>query len=277
MGGDVPTTAPEILSPVADVRDAQNAGSGLTARPVRRRNRFFVYTAIAMLFVVAIGFGRSFFLRPVFIDRPLPPYLIAHGAVMTAWYLLFLAQTVLVYRPRVDMHRKLGIAGLVLAFAVVATAIQVQLNVVPRMISLGMVSSDDDLSRAIGFALSSMSSLVPFVVLVALAVLLRRNAAIHKRLMFWAMVWTIGPAFAEGRPLGQMLDPMVQPHLPFFPSDLLWLSALLAYDWISGRRIHHVTWIGFVLLAFYALVVQEWVAGLDGLHDWMRAHVLTPS
>ena len=251
-------------------RDVQ---TGLATRRDRRRKRFFVYVAFAMLVVVALGFGRSFYLRPVFTDRPLPAYLILHGAVMTSWYLLFLAQAVLVHRHRVDLHRKLGIFGLVLAAAVVLTAIQVQLNLVPRMISLGRVATPADMSMALGFALSSMSSLVPFVVLIALAVLARRKAATHKRLMFWAMVWTVGPAFAGSRPLGELLDPLVQPHLAFFPSDLFWLAALLAYDWNTEKRIHAVTWVGFAVLAFYAIFAQPWIAGLEGLQDWLKGLV----
>ena len=234
---------------------------------------FFVGIALAMLVVVALGFSRSFYVRPVFTDKPLPAHLITHGVVMTAWYLLFVAQAALVYFRRTDLHRTLGVCAVVVAGAVVATAIQVQLNVVPRMISLGMVSSEEDLTRAAGFALSSMSSLVPFVVLVTLALLYRRRTDIHKRLMFWAFVWTIGPAFAEGRPLGQMLDPLVQPQLQFFPADLIWLAALVAYDWKMQRRIHPATWIGFALLAFYALFAQEWIASLEPLQEWLKAHV----
>ena len=251
-------------------RDVQ---TGLATRRDRRRKRFFVYVAVAMLVVVALGFGRSFYLRPVFIDRPLPAYLVLHGTVMTAWYLLFLAQVLLVDRRRVDLHRKLGIFGVALAAAVVLTAIQVQLNLVPRMISLGMVSRPEDMPVALGFALSSMSSLVPFVALIAMAVLFRRKASMHKRLMFWAMVWTIGPAFAGGRPLGEVLDPLVQPHLPFFPSDLFWLAALLAYDWKTEKRILAVTWAGFAVLAVYAIFAQEWIAGLDVLQAGLRGLV----
>lgn len=267
-------SSPELeVAASQDVVRSDSPAVALTTRRDRRRNRFFVYVAIAMLIVVAFGFGRSFYLRPVFTDRPLPAYLILHGTVMTAWYLLFLAQVLLVQRSRVDLHRKLGIFGLVLAAAVVLTAIQVQLNLVPRMISLGMVARPEDMPVALGFALSSMSSLVPFVALIVLAVLLRRRAAMHKRLMFWAMVWTIGPAFAGGRPLGEVLDPLVQPSLPFFPSDLFWFAALLAYDWKTEKRILAVTWVGFAVLAFYAIFVQEWIAGLEGLQQWLRGLV----
>lgn len=273
------------LLPVTDVVSvagrkrpiAHLVGKGLnpptTEAGKRHRSRFFVWIAIAMLAVVALGFGRSFFLRPLFIEEPLPLYLVAHGAVMTAWYLLFLAQAVLVQLGRTGLHRKLGIAGLGLAVAVVVSAVQVQLNIVPRRISAGTITGPEDLSLGVGFALASMSSLLPFVALIALAIWQRRKAAMHKRLMFWALVWTIGPAFAAGRPLGEALDPLVQPYLPFFPFDLIWFVALLAYDWKTKRRIHPVTWIGFLLLAFYALFIQEWIAGIPFLQDWLEAYL----
>jgi hypothetical protein len=47
----------------------------------------------------------------------------------------------------------------------------------------------------------------------------------------------------------------------------------VAYDWKTERRIHPVTWIGFAMLAFYAIVVQEWIASQEVLQDWLKAHV----
>ena len=104
----MPASFPDVdVAASVDVarRDVQ---AGLATRRDRRRKRFFVHVAFAMLVVVALGFGRSFYLRPIFTDRPLPAYLILHGAVMTAWYLLFLAQALRVQRHRVDLLRKLG-------------------------------------------------------------------------------------------------------------------------------------------------------------------------
>ncbi|TWT19076.1 hypothetical protein FQY83_11955 [Luteimonas marina] len=237
----------------------------------RRRNRFFVWTAVAMLVVVALGFGKSFYLRPVFSDTPLPTYLAVHGIVMTAWYLLFLAQALLAGSGRIDLHRRLGIAGVALAAAVVATGALVHLRLIPRMQALGRIASPEDLAFAIDFALQGLASLAPFVVLIALAVWWRRRPAVHKRLMFWAMAWTLGPAFTNTRPLGQFLDSLVVPYLPFFPADLFWLVALLAYDWTTTRRIHPATWLGFLLLALYFLFAMPWIAGNATLQAWLKA------
>ena len=245
----------------------------VAANPDRPRSRFFVWSAVVMLVVIALGFGKSFFLRPAFNDKPLPLYLLIHGATMTVWYLLFLTQAALIGAHRIRLHRQLGIAGVALAAAVVVTGVVVQLNVIPRLQASGEIATPEDLSRFVGFVLSGLSTLLAFAVLIGLAVFWRRNAGVHKRLMFWAVVWTLGPAFTNNRPLGAFLDPLVAPVLPFFPADLLWFVALLAYDWKTARRIHPATWLGFLGLAIFFLFVTDWIVGIGALQDWLKASV----
>jgi hypothetical protein len=251
------------------------AGPKTSTEGIRPRRRFFVWIAVAMLVVIALGFGKSFYLRPAFTDRPLPTYLVVHGLVMTAWYLLFLVQASLASIGRTDLHRRLGIAGVLLAVGVVVTATQAQLGFIPRWQAAGLIATPEDMAFSVGFVLAGLVGHIPFVALLALAVLLRRQAATHKRLMYWAVVWTLGPAFTNNRPLGQMLDPLVAGVLPFFPADLFWFAALLVYDWKTLRRIHPATWIGFLLLAFYFLFVTEWLIGIAALQDALLAYVAT--
>lgn len=226
-----------------------------------------------MLGVIALGFGKSFFLRPWFSDTPLPTYLVVHGLVLTAWYLLFLVQAIFVSTGRSYLHRKLGIVGVLLAAGVVITSAVVHLNVIPRREALGHITNAAELSRNVDFVLGGLSSLIPFVVLIGFAVVLRRDAAVHKRLMYWALVWTLGPAFTDNRPLGQVLDSLVVPYLPFFPADLFWFAALMAYDWKEARRIDVMTYLGFFSLAFYFFFVTEWIVGVESLQEWLRAYV----
>lgn len=47
------------------------------------------------------GFAPTFFLRPVFTDRPKPACLYVHGAVLTLWFALAFVRGVLVARRRV--------------------------------------------------------------------------------------------------------------------------------------------------------------------------------
>lgn len=247
------------------------ADAPIAARSRQGRNLFFVAIALLMLVAVALGFGKSFYVRPMFSDKPLPVHLVVHGATMTAWYLLFLAQASLVAVGRTDLHRRLGLAGVVLAIGVVVTGVIVNLRLVPRMEALGILSGADGLRQGAGFALNSLLGLALFAIVVALALLWRRRPAVHKRLMFWACVLTVGPAFANTRPLGQALDPLVAPHLPFFPSDLLWFAALMAYDWATLRRFHPATYVPFLVLAVVLVVGTGLVGGNTALQDWFLA------
>src|SRR5512138_989136 len=83
--------------------------------------RFFTLMSLAMLVAVCIGFARSFFLRPLFPQWPAPaePVFYVHGAFFTAWLVLLVTQALLVATRRVDIHRKLGLAGVVLAVGMV--------------------------------------------------------------------------------------------------------------------------------------------------------------
>ena len=237
-----------------------------------QRSRFFMIVALLMLVVIALGFGTSFFARPWLGSEPLPTYLVAHGIAMTAWYFLLLAQTGFAAAGRINLHRRFGMAGMALAVGVVITAVIVHLQLVPRRQAQGYISSPEDLHRIAGFALDGISSLIPFVILIVLAVLLRRRPAVHKRLMFWAFVWTLAPAFSDARPLGQFLDTLVVPLLPYFPTDFIWLAALLIYDWRTLRRIHPATYIPFILLAA-SLTVAGWIAESATLRDLLLAYV----
>lgn len=238
--------------------------------PHSRRKRFFICIAILMLVVVALGFSKSFYLRPLFSSKPLPSHLIAHGIAMTAWFLLFMVQATLVSAKRIDIHRSLGIVGVVLAAGVVITGVQVNLNLIPSALARGLISQPEE---GVEFALSSLSGLLPFVILVFLAILLRRRVDTHKRLMFWGCVVLLGPAFANTRPLGQVLDSLVAPHLPFFPSDFIWFFVLVAYDWKTQGRVHPATYITFALLTVFFIFATPWIAGNETLQDWLLAHV----
>ena len=50
---------------------------------------------------------------------PIPAYLQVHGAAMTGWYVLLLLQTTLIAMRKRAVHRRLGIAGAVIAAVIV--------------------------------------------------------------------------------------------------------------------------------------------------------------
>lgn len=84
-------------------------------------HQFYFGMALALLAAVVLGFARSFFLRPLFPDHPSPPETVFywHGAVFTAWFVLFSVQPYLIASGRVAAHRALGRGGAVLAAVMV--------------------------------------------------------------------------------------------------------------------------------------------------------------
>src|SRR5947207_15621678 len=85
----------------------------------RRERVFYTGMAGAVVLTVFAGFARTYFLRPYFDPHPLLPLLHLHGLVFTSWVALFITQTALVATKRTDIHRRLGIAGAVLAVLMV--------------------------------------------------------------------------------------------------------------------------------------------------------------
>ena len=79
--------------------------------------KFFSGMALAALLTVVAGFAPSYFFKSHFGGPQLAPLLHVHGALFTAWMVLFLAQALLVTARRTDLHRRLGVAGFLLAVA----------------------------------------------------------------------------------------------------------------------------------------------------------------
>ena len=149
------------------------------AAPVSRRSRFFLVMAVVLFLPVAVGFGPTFFLRPWSGARdrlggPFPLHLIIHGSVLSAWFLLFVAQTWLVASHRVDLHRRLGVIGIGLAVAVVVASSVTIVRMVPRATITG---APEIVIQAV--AVADTASLVTFASFVAAAVYLRRRVAAH--------------------------------------------------------------------------------------------------
>jgi hypothetical protein len=239
------------------------------AAAVSHRSRFFLVMAIVLFLPVAVGFGPTFFLRPWsgardYLGGPFPVHLIIHGSVLSAWYLLFIAQTTLVAAHRVDLHRRLGVIGVGLAVAVVATSAVTLVRAVPRGTTLGLPAE-----AIMGVVAADTAALVGFVLFVAGGVYLRRNAAAHKRLMFLAATSIIGPAFSAARPIGGALGRYGEASGLVFP--LACIVALVVYDVVTRKRVHPATLFGIAMpfVSVVAVVVVLSGAGA-GLVEWLR-------
>lgn len=234
----------------------------------RRRNAFFLIAAVLVTLTVFVGFGPSFFLRPHFRTTALPLYLVVHGLLMTAWQLLFVAQTLLVATRRTVVHRRLGIVGAVLAVAVIASGVAVTLRLPASWARLSGPPPFPIEPMVIG----NLFGFATFAGFVIAAILLRRQVDWHKRLMYWGSLVTVGPALTPGRDLGALI-------LPYFPTTfppeiaLAWIAwiALLVHDWRSARLFHPATILGGIVLLLVMPAVVDWVLKIEFLGAWVRS------
>ena len=78
----------------------------------RRERVFFGGMTIAMLATVIAGFGPTYFFSTMSSSTfELTPVLHLHGAAFTTWMVLLVLQSTLISDGRVDVHRRVGVAG----------------------------------------------------------------------------------------------------------------------------------------------------------------------
>ena len=172
------------------MRTAQPA-KPIPVLPGRRYDHvFFSAMALLMLATVFAGFARTYYLAGVF-HAPLPGLIIhLHGAAFSGWILLLVAQTSLVSAARVDVHRRLGIAGFFWACL---------------MVILGVLAATNSLNRnaapppadAKFFYIIPLTDMLIFATLIFFAFRNRSNPSAHKRLILIGTVALMIAAIAR--------------------------------------------------------------------------------
>jgi hypothetical protein len=223
----------------------------------RAERNFFSGMAVAILLVALAGFARSYYLRSFFpvpaSDPGLTPLIHLHGILFTGWLLLLLAQARLVAARRIDLHRKLGMAGVALAALLVVIGTLTALQGVVR----GVGPDGIDPRR---FLLVPLVSVGLFAVFFVLAIRARRDAQRHKRLMLLATLAMLPPAIARLLILFGLPVPAV------VVAATLFVVPLVAWDWKTRGRLHPVTLWGALVLVlslpirFAILQTDAWLA-----------------
>lgn len=190
--------------------------------------RFFVAAAIGALVIVFAGFAPTYFLKFLYDTPALPRLVQLHGAVMTAWFLLFFAQTALIAGHRADLHRRLGAIGAALVVVMVVLGIVVVVVAAAREVN----SHSQDAPFFLMLLAADPFTLLVFAALVATAITMRhRRGDVHKRLMLLATLSLTSVAIGR---------------FPFPNFAYFWLAYGLclfvpaAIDTVRNRRLHPV-------------------------------------
>ena len=236
--------------------------------PVRAtpRGRFFLGISCVLLAFVTIGFGPTFYFRPFRNVPSVPAYVLVHGAVLSAWYVWLVMQTTLVAVNRIDVHRRLGVAGALLGGAVVVSSLMANLGAVPRLSALGSQVAFD-LARQTVIFWSNVGHLLAFSIFLSAAVAVRRRPEVHKRLMVLASISILGPALARIA-RWPVLGGETGPFAPLVILSLL--LAVVAHDAIFHRRFLRVALMG-VALRIGLFVAGNAVAGSGAGQSFVRS------
>jgi len=224
--------------------------------PDRRFDQvFFPGVAWLMLIIVFVGFAPSYYLAGV-LRAPLPSLAIhVHAIVFTCWILLLIAQTSLTVAGRVDVHRRLGIAGFILASS---------------MLIVGVWAATDQLARGsfvrdpLGFYIFPLANVVAFTVLIVFAYRARFDSAAHKRLIIVASTALMAAPISRWHLHGFLhtkafgVSATIAERLSY-----IFILLLIAYDLRAMRRVHRATvWAGAFLIIFQQLALyfgRTWV------------------
>lgn len=236
-------------------------------RPVNRRveHLFFSGMALLILATVFVGFAKTYYLAGM-VRAPLPNILIhMHGAAFTCWLLLLITQTSLVSAGRVDIHRKLGIAGFCLACLMVVLGTSAATNMLAR--------GDPPFADPKAFYAVTLLDMALFATMVFFAFRSRHEPSTHKRLILLASIGLLDAAFCRW-PFA-----IFRANVPMtFLFLYIFIVLLVAYDLLSMRRVHRATLRGGLFVIFMHQislplgktaawhVFATWAAGLGKMH-----------
>jgi hypothetical protein len=231
--------------------------AGTTGRGGQADHVFFSAMAILSAGTIIVGFSRPYYFRAFTGTPPFPFFIHAHAIIFTAWLALFVTQTALVAGGHVDVHRRLGIAGAVLAALMLIAGVVTAVLAV-RSGYLGIPGQEARDPQT--FLIVPLRDIAVFSTFAALGLYFRRNAQRHKRLMLLAVVAGLMPAGVARLPGINRYPPAIGVIL------LLFLLACPVYDFARYRRAYPAYLCGAVL-AFLLLppVLQPFAVAS---HSW---------
>jgi len=259
---------------MSEVQSLPLGQTRVTATKKPDAGRYFYSASAILLFVLMfLGFQQFYLHGKAFPDRPLAPpirgLLIGHGIAMSLWMLLFVLQPLLVASGNKRMHMSLGKIGAVLAACIIGlgmfTAIQSAKFTPPEARIWGLPGKN--------FMAVPVVSIIVFAGYVAIGVLTRKNPAIHRPMMFMAVMSTMSAPIARIDYLSSMYHLTVWEQVfgPFFMT-LVVAGILFVIKSILTRSFDK-----FYAIGLAVLVAFNWFTWAIAPTDaWLRiANALT--
>lgn len=198
-------------------------------KPILTRHpRFFPLLSSLLIVFVFLGFAPTYYMRPANAGA-IPAYLQIHGAAMTAWYVLLLLQTTLIAMRRRTVHRRLGVAGAVIA------AVIVFLNPVVVVWSVAHQPPGRPIQLTALITIGDLLVMATFGTLAALGIYWRRYPETHSRMLMLASIAVAGPA------LGRLSLNVAGTPFPGLITLMLLPLLIVVHDRLLIKRVHPVS------------------------------------
>lgn len=202
-------------------------------KPITMKKNYFFVAGIILLLLSLIAFSDNL-ITDVGQESNSDPKFIIHGIFMFAWFIIFVVQSKFIQKGSYNAHITWGIAGMIAAIGVIISTIFI------------FVSIYEGWDKLPFFAKANRFFLPSFALLVGLGYFKRKDTVKHKRLIYLATLYMLGP----------ILD-RASEHLyldVYIFNPIIWNSlfiSLFIYDWITLRIIHRISYLGF--LWFYVV------------------------
>lgn len=198
---------------------------------------YFLVVSIILLLLSLVAFSDNL-ITDVGQKSNSDPKFIIHGLFCFAWFIILVIQTNLIKKGNYKAHRRLGIAGLIAAAGVFITTLYIFIVIYKGW------------EHMLPNVRANRLLMLGFAVLVTQAYRKRKKTDEHKRLIFLAAFYMLGPIL--GRVIGNsFLDSMIEDDITydftFFGAWSSFFISLFIYDRVVIRRIHRVTYLGTLL------------------------------
>jgi len=225
----------------------------------------YVFTAASFIVIVLAGFIPSSMSKIAAVQAgerpPFPLVMHLHALLMGSFLLLLLAQTTLVATGRCGLHRRVGIAALAIAPAIVVVGFMLVVGNYHGLSAAAQAATPDaqlrlqqTLQHVDNIMLLQLRIGLLFPIVLAIGLGVRgRDAGLHKRMMILATAMAL-PAGIDRIPW----LPTTLPDSPVAPDlyTLLAISPMLVWDVVRNRSVHRAYWIWLALFVPVSLVVH---------------------
>ena len=247
------TAAVRVSSSRRDAAEHEGSASG---------RLFYVVAAAVMLIFTLVGF-RYFYLQGKGIDggeitAQILPLVITHGIAMSAWVVLFFIQSVLIVKGNRRLHMTMGMAGVVLAVAVIVLGVSVAI-----LSTHYNPQSYSNLGGAKYFLGLMLTEMVCFGTLAGFGIAYRRRPEIHRPMMLCATLQLMTGSLSRLPFVEARLFPVSIPLGLYGPTLLFglllfiiqWRLARIPNGWFAGG---YAILLGAALFAVGLANTQLW-------------------